>query len=113
MSSTEDDGDHPNLFPSLCQPEINKLTYIVPAKMGLFEQGNYNLESETMASHMQDPSQQGKENIFIVGKRKLEGKGSVALHWLNPCQGREVFLLLSSSVGTGLGIPPFWSPDTL
>ena len=28
-----------------------------------------------MASHMQDPSQQGKENIFIAEKRRLEGKG--------------------------------------
>ena len=81
--------------------------------MGLFEQGNYNLKSETMASHMQDPTQQGKENTSTVGKRKLEGKGSLALHWLSPCQGREVFLLLSSSVGTGLGILPFWSPGTL
>lgn len=69
--------------------------------MGYLESAdNCNLGSTTMVSHMQDPTWQGKENLFIAGGEKEEGRAvvneeSVAFHWLNPCQeGRGIFLLL-------------------
>lgn len=107
LSSTEDNGDHPNIFSSLCQPETNRLIYIVPAKMGLFEQGNYNLKSETMASHMQDPSQQGKENTFMVGKRKLEGKGSLSSSLAESLPGKRSLPPFEFICGHRAWNPPF------
>ena len=59
------------------------------------------------------PHSKGRRILLWWGKGSWRAKGPSALHWLSPCQGREVFLLLNSSVGTGLGILPFWSPDTL
>ena len=34
---------------------------------------NFSLRSGTMVNHLQVSAQQGKENAFIEGKRKVEG----------------------------------------
>ena len=69
--------------------------------MGYLESADScNLGSTTMVSHMQDPTWQGKENLFIEGGEKEEGRAvvneeSVAFHWLNPCQEKR-----------GVSLPP-------
>ena len=53
---------------------------------------NCNLGSVTMMSQVQVSTWQGKENVFIERKRKLEGlqqTKSLAFHWLSACQERS------------------------
>ena len=53
---------------------------------------NCNLGSVTTMSHVQVSTRQGKENVFIERKRKLEGlqqTKSLAFHWLRACQERS------------------------
>ena len=55
-----------------------------------------------MASHMQVPKQQGKENAFMERKRNLGraivNKESMTFHWVSPCQERRGGFLLPAGL---------------
>ena len=58
----------------VCQPEVNKLPDISPAKRGFGgHQQRIAIQSENMASCIQVTPRQGKKNAFRERKGKLRG----------------------------------------